>query len=127
VGSAPAKTVTADADTVANRLAVAEHQIEPALGGVDVDRAGRVAAGKVDGLARDRAHPAAEAAIAEIGAAAQYVAQVEALRLRVASPRQHRHCRNQQSKSSYHFLPREKSQYATRQATIAAISQATSP
>src|SRR3984893_6723846 len=39
VGSAPAETVAADADAVAQRLAVALHAVDPSLGGVQVDSA----------------------------------------------------------------------------------------
>src|SRR4029450_589821 len=49
----PAEAVAADADAVAHGLTVAEDQIQAALGGVDVDAARLVVAGKADGRARD--------------------------------------------------------------------------
>src|SRR3981189_2232685 len=41
-GPLPAETAAADADAVAQRLAVAGHEIEPPLAGVDEDGSGRV-------------------------------------------------------------------------------------
>src|SRR5882672_1420913 len=75
VGSTPAEAVAADADAVADRLAVTEHEIEPALGSADVDRPGRVTAGKAHGRARDRARSAGHAGSEETGAAAHDVAR----------------------------------------------------
>src|SRR5438045_1802189 len=42
VGSAPAETVAADPDAVAQRLAIGQDEVKPPLGGVDEDGAGRV-------------------------------------------------------------------------------------
>ena len=95
--------------------ALTEHEIEPALGGVDVDRAGRVPAGKAHGGARDRARSAGHAGSEETGAAAHDVARVikEELGLRPAGPGQQRQCRKQQSKSPGHFFfLAKKSEYA---------------
>src|SRR5918993_5716369 len=49
----PLEPRAADPDAVADRAAVAEHVVEPALGGRDHDRARRIAA-EGDDLARDR-------------------------------------------------------------------------
>src|SRR6185436_5340999 len=83
VGSAPAEAVAADADAVAQRLTVGEHQIEPALGGVDVNRTRGVIAVKVNGRALDRAGPAIAAAL-EIGAATEDIEKGTFLGLRMA-------------------------------------------
>ncbi len=53
--AAPAEAVAADADAVAQRLAVGLHQIEPALGGIHDNGAGRILALKAHGGARNRA------------------------------------------------------------------------
>src|SRR5207244_13157309 len=104
-GSTPAEAIPAGADAVPYRLAVGEHEIEPALGGADVNRAGRVTAGKAHGRARDRARSAGHAGSEETGAATHDVARVikEELGLRPAGPGQQRQCRKQQSKSPGHF------------------------
>ena len=125
MGSAPAETVAADADAVAQRLAVRQHQVKPPLAGVDDDGAGRVIARIVDGAALDRAY-AATAIAAEVGTAAHDVAQVETLGVCVAGRRQHRLRRNQNRQPPGHFLPREKSDVAARQAISQAVSHATS-
>src|SRR5207244_8793980 len=105
VGSTPAEAIPANADAVPYRLAVGEHEIEPALGGADVNRAGRVTAGEAHGGALDRARSAGHAGSEETGAAAHDVARVvkEELGLRVAGSRQHHHRSKQKSKSPGHF------------------------
>src|SRR5258708_9614995 len=110
MGSAPAKTVAADADAVNQRLAACEHKIEPPLGGVYNNGARRVIAGIADGAARDRARAAA--ASEEIGTAPQDVARIHLLGLRLAGAGQHHQRRKQTNKNPGHFLPREKSEYA---------------
>ena len=52
--SAPGHAVAADADAVAQRLAVAEYQVQPPLGGIDDDGAGRIIAHEIHGGALDR-------------------------------------------------------------------------
>src|SRR5258705_12016510 len=54
MGSAPAEAVAADADAVAQRLAVGQDQIESPLGGVYVNCSGGVIADEVDGGVLDR-------------------------------------------------------------------------
>src|SRR5205085_3262306 len=100
VDAAPAEAVAADADAIAQRLAIAEDQIEPPLGGIDDYRAGRIIGGIVDRLARDRA---CSAAAKEIRAAAHDVAHIEALGARRAAAGQQRH--NQHSQSPDHLSP----------------------
>src|SRR5579871_3176832 len=90
VHPAPAEAVAADPDAVAQRLALSEHQIEPPLGGVDDDGAGRIAGGVHHGLARDRARAAAE----EIRAAAHDVAVIPELGLSLARRCHQQHCNN---------------------------------
>ena len=46
----PGEALAADADAVADRLAVAEHEIEERVRGIDDDGAGRLVAGIVDDL-----------------------------------------------------------------------------
>ena len=82
--AAPAETVAADADAVAQRLAVRQHQIKPPLGGVHHDGAGGVIAVEIHGRARDRARAAAE----EIGTAAHDVAGIKTLGLGMAGGQQ---------------------------------------
>src|SRR5215471_5534289 len=50
----PAEAVAPDTDAVGERLAVAEHKIEPPFPGPDHDRAGLVIGGEAHGRARDR-------------------------------------------------------------------------
>src|SRR3954447_15922153 len=97
---APAETVTADADAIAQRLAAGEHEIEPPLGRVYQDSAGRIVACEIHGLPRNRSG----AADAEIGAAAHEIAHVEPLGLRVAGPDQHHRCK-QESMCPDHLRP----------------------
>ncbi|MBA7468299.1 hypothetical protein ES707_03542 [subsurface metagenome] len=75
VHPAPAEAVAADADAVAQRLAVREHQIQPALAGVHYDRAGGVVAVVHDGGAGNGIGAGPE----EVRAAAHDVAAVELL------------------------------------------------
>src|ERR1700730_14993412 len=117
VGSAPAETVAADADAVARRLAVAEHEIEPPLGGVDEDSARGIITRKAHGRARDRARAAAAAK--EIRAAAHDVARVgaeKALGLRVTGARQQGQRRKQQGNKAGHYSSSRKNQLRARQA-----------
>src|SRR5436309_11081989 len=57
--AAPAEAVAPDADAIAQRLAVAQHEVEPTLAGPDYDRAGLVICGEAHGHARDRRAAAA--------------------------------------------------------------------
>src|SRR5258705_8015008 len=93
MGSAPAEAVAADADAVAQRLAVGQYQIESPLGGVYVNCSRCVIAGEVDGGALDRARSASAAAAPVIRAAtAEYVEKVVFLGLRMAGSRHyHQH------------------------------------
>ena len=100
MGAAPAETVPADADAIAQRLAVALHQIEPPLGGFDDNGAGRIILGKVHAGARDRTGaggPAAKIALAHDRA-------VFELGVRLAGAGQQCHRRKQQNKRPGHFL-----------------------
>src|SRR6266404_842406 len=110
VGAAPAKTVAADTDAIAKRLAIGEHEVKPPLGGVDEDGPGRIITDKAHGLSRNRAR----SADAEIGAAADEIGPVEAEALgsRLAGAGQQRHRRQQQSKNTDHLRPRKKSNSA---------------
>src|SRR3712207_9497527 len=56
VHAGPLEAFASDADAVADGLAVAEHVVEPALGGVDDDAASRMRRVELDHLARDRRH-----------------------------------------------------------------------
>src|SRR3712207_6776961 len=56
VHAGPLEAFASDADAVADGLAVAEHVVEPALGGVDDHAAGRMRRAELDHLARDRRH-----------------------------------------------------------------------
>src|SRR6266851_4426045 len=105
VGAAPAKTVAADTDAVAKRLAIGEHEVKPPLGGIDENGSGRIIAGKVHGLARNRARRAD----AEVRPAAHDIAHVEALGSRLPGAGQQCHRRKQQSKNTDHVRPRKKS------------------
>src|SRR5215510_8071200 len=58
--AAPAEAGAPDADAVTQRLAIAEHEIEPPLAGSDHDRARLVVAGEADGRTRNR-RPGVEA------------------------------------------------------------------
>src|SRR5689334_6927269 len=51
--AAPAEALASNADAVAQRLAVAEHEIEAPLAGPDHDRAGLVVVGEADRRARN--------------------------------------------------------------------------
>src|SRR5205085_6462942 len=68
-------------DVCSSDLAIAENEIEPALGGADVDRARRVTAVKHHGGAGDRARSAGHAGTEETGAATHDVARSEERRV----------------------------------------------
>src|SRR6516165_7213646 len=70
VVTVPLKKVAADADPVTQRLAIAEHQIKPPFGGIDVYGAGGKGAGRAHHLARNRRPAVIGAAAAIIVAAA---------------------------------------------------------
>src|SRR5580704_5681081 len=81
VDTGPAKAVAADADAVAQGLAIAEHEIEPPLGGTDQNGAGGISAVKADDGAGNRAR----AAVSEIRAATEEIAEVSTLGVRGAN------------------------------------------
>src|SRR6185437_13696798 len=118
VDAAPAKTVAADADAVAQRLAVGQHQIKPPLGGVHHNGARRVVAVEIDGGARNRAD-----AGHEIGAASHDIATVETLGLRQPGSDRQGERRHHKHKSPSHVVPHAKP-VKVKQAIFAAISQA---
>ena len=100
VHAAPAKTVAADADAVAERRAARLHQIESPLGGIDDDRARRVIAGIINAGARNGADAArAEATVAsvEAGPAIQEVKVFLCLRLTRAGQQRRRGSQNDKS------------------------------
>ncbi len=71
VHAAPAKAIAADTDSVANGLAVAGHEVEPAFGGVHHDGAGSKVSGKADIGAGNGTAAAGTPEEAELGAPVQ--------------------------------------------------------
>ena len=125
VGAAPAEAVAADADAVAQRLAVAEHEIEPSFGGVDVDGAGRVIAGEHSRSARGsgsiRRTPRKFGPPPMISRMSNIPGPARGRRRPASSPPQ---TAKQKPGSSF---PRENRNIARDRPQLRAISQATSP